>query len=104
MTDPDDLIRMIGNAVASAAPAGWVTAWVRAVDVSADHARTEYDYVSEDGVEAWFDHGMELSNAVSTSFIRLLSAMIASGQPVWTGATLVVQRNGHFNVRFSYEP
>lgn len=104
MTDPDDLIRTIGSTIASVAPAGWATAWVTAVDVSADHARTEYDYVSEDGDEAWFDPGMDTSNVVSTSFIKLLSGMVAAGQPAWTGATLVVQSDGQFNVRFSYEP
>lgn len=76
-------------------------------DVDEDYAGTGVEFESSSGAVGHFSMDTLPRDAVgdiSDAFIDLRDVMLADGHDPWYGITFTVDRDGHFDVNFSYAP
>ncbi|MGV9214978.1 immunity protein YezG family protein [Micromonospora sp. RB23] len=96
----------IGGALLSALPdrARSITARCKA---DADYASVQLTFINDDGSAGHFtfdDEPVDASSEVNEAVMDWWDATKNEGKAPWYGVTMTVERDGNFDVNFSYDP
>ncbi|WP_196255726.1 immunity protein YezG family protein [Micromonospora sp. WMMC415] len=101
-----DIITRIGQILLSVLPDNAETIIVNG-ETDVDYANASLELRGPDGKAfyfAWDDNPDEAVDEITDLLIDLRQVMIDDGSDPWYGFTMAVQRDGAFEVDFSYEP